>query len=112
MHSKTFVLAAVVLAMWAPAVRAADEELPKADTLLDRYVEVTGGKAAYEKRRSEVVTLEMEFVGRGIKGTVTRYSDVSNNTYSSGQIEGVGKLEEGVYKGQAWENTAMMGPRL
>ncbi len=113
MSRNTLVLsAAAMLATWPLLAAAADAELPKADTLLDRYVEVTGGRAAYEKRHSEVVTLEMEFVGRGIKGTVTRYSDVSNNSYSSGQIEGVGKLEEGVFNGQAWESTAMMGPRL
>ncbi len=113
MYPRPVVLAlGALLAAWAPLSLGADEELPKADTLLDRYVEVTGGRAAYEKRRNEVVTLEMEFVGRGIKGKVTRYSDLSNNTYSSGNIEGIGKLEEGVYNGQAWENTAMMGPRL
>ncbi len=97
----------------APLTRAADEqELPKAGTLMDRYIEVTGGTALYEKRQSEIATMEMEVVGRGVKGTITRYSDRSNNSYSTGQIEGIGKLEEGVYNGQAWEISAMMGPRL
>ncbi|MBS1876370.1 MAG: hypothetical protein JSU00_24355 [Acidobacteria bacterium] len=91
---------------------AADQALPKAETLLDKYVEVTGGKAAYEKRRSEVMTIQMEIVGRGIKGTLTRYTDSSNNSISTGELEGVGKMEEGVYHGQAWENTAIMGPRV
>lgn len=104
--------AALVAAALSSSGFAADPDLPKADAIMDRYVEVTGGKALYEKRRSEVMVVEMEFVGKGIKGTLTRYSDVSNNAYSTGQIEGVGKLEEGVYNGQAWENSAMMGPRL
>lgn len=112
MNRTPYLFVAAALATFVTFSPARAEELPKADTIMDRYVEVTGGKAAYEKRRSEVMVVEMEFVGKGIKGTLTRYSDSSNNTYSSGQIEGVGKLEEGVYNGQAWENTAMMGPRL
>src|SRR5262249_51822607 len=40
---------AVVLALaTARAVPAADE-LPKAETILDKYIEVTGGKTAYQK---------------------------------------------------------------
>lgn len=93
-------------------MRAADEALPKGDAIMDRYVEVTGGRAVYEKRRSEIMTIEMEIVGKGIKGKLTRYTDSSNNALSSGEIEGVGKMDEGVYKGQAWESTAVMGPRL
>ncbi len=113
MNRKTHLLAvAACVAMLAPYTRGADEELPKAESVMDRYVEVTGGKALYEKRHSEVMTVEMEFVGKGIKGTLTRYSDSSNNAFSTGQIEGVGKLEEGVYNGQAWENSAVMGPRV
>jgi hypothetical protein len=113
MNRKSHILAAAaVMAVFTLCSRAADEELPKAESIMDRYVEVTGGKALYEKRHSEEMIIEMEFVGKGIKGTLTRYSDSSNNAYSTGQIEGVGKLEEGVYNGQAWENSAMMGPRL
>lgn len=111
--NRRMMLAALAAAALVPAyLRAAEEELPKGDAVLDRYIEVTGGKALYEKRHSEVLVMEMEFVGRGVKGTVTRYGDTSNNTYSTGQIEGVGKIEEGVYNGQAWENSAIMGPRV
>lgn len=95
----------------APAAWAA-EDLPKAEAVLDRYIEVTGGKEAYEKRKSEVATIDIEIVGQGIKGTMTRYSDESNNAYTSGEFEGVGKIEEGVYNGQSWEVNPMMGPRL
>jgi zinc protease len=103
--------ASVALAI--PAMQGADEEkLPDAAVVMDRFVEVTGGKAAYEKRKSEIITIEMDMVGRGIKGTLTRYNDTSNNAYTSGELEGVGKVEEGVFQGQAWENNPVMGPRL
>ena len=47
-------LVLIGLAGFAPSVFAQDEPLPKAETILDRYVEVTGGKAAYEKRKNIV----------------------------------------------------------
>lgn len=112
MNRRLLVFGAALLGILSMPGRAADEELPKGDALMDRYIEVTGGQAAYDKLHSEVMTVEMEFVGRGIKGTMTRYSDTSNNSISTGQLEGVGKLEEGVYNGQAWENSAIMGPRV
>jgi len=49
---------------------AADEPLPKAETILDRSIEVTGGKAAYEKRKTEITTGTFEFSGKGVKGTI------------------------------------------
>ena len=50
----------------APRVKAADDPLPKAETLIDHYVEVTGGRAAYEKRTSETATGTVEFAAQGL----------------------------------------------
>jgi hypothetical protein len=110
--NRRLTLALLTAALVVPMVHAADEKLPTADAVLDRYIEVTGGKAAYEKRKSEVATVGVEIVGQGIKGTMTRYADQSNNSYMAGELEGVGKIEEGVFNGQAWEVNPMMGPRL
>jgi len=38
--------------------------LPKADTILDHYVEVVGGKAVPRKHRSEVMHGTIEVLGR------------------------------------------------
>jgi hypothetical protein len=96
----------------AGLVRAADTPLPKAETILDGYVDATGGKAAYEKRKSEIVTGTVAFTANGMKGTITIYSDVSNNNYMAMDLEGVGKIESGIYNGQAWESSAVQGTRL
>ena len=40
---------------------AVADELPKAGTILDRFVEVVGGKAAFEKHHNEVMHGNMEF---------------------------------------------------
>jgi outer membrane lipoprotein-sorting protein len=89
-----------------------DAPLPKAETILDGYVEATGGKAAYEKQKNTVATGTVEFSANGMKGTVAVYSDASDNFYMAMDLEGIGKIEQGVYNGQAWESSALQGTRL
>lgn len=88
------------------------EPLPKAESILDRYVEVTGGKAAYDKRTNEVATGTLEFKAQGLKGTIVRYSALPAEEYSTIEIDGVGKIEQGMDKGVAWEKSAILGPRI
>ena len=100
---------AVVLA--SGACLAADE-LPKAETILDKYIEATGGKAAYEKNHSEVSTGTMEFVGKGIKGNISSYRAEPNKSYTEIDIQGIGKVKEGSDGNVAWSLSAMQGPRV
>jgi hypothetical protein len=89
-----------------------DEPLPKAETILDRFVEVTGGKAAYEKRKNIVETLTLEMAAQGLKGTITRYTADPAEEYAITEIDGVGKIEEGLHKGVAWDRNPMLGPSI
>ena len=61
-----------IRALAVPAF-AADEPLPAAAAILDRYVEVTGGKAAYEKQKTDIETGKVEFAALGLKGTLISY---------------------------------------
>ncbi len=90
----------------------ADDALPKAETILDHFVEVTGGKAAYEKHKSEVMTGTVEMTAQNVRGTVTRYSAPPDKTYTVMELDGVGKVEEGAADGVAWETNPMTGPRV
>jgi zinc protease len=101
--------AAVILATGA---RAPAADLPKAETILDKYIEVTGGKAAYEKNHSELSTGSMEFVGKGIKGTVSSYRAEPDKSYTEVDIQGIGKVKEGSDGKTAWSLSAMQGPRI
>jgi len=96
----------------AVSAQAADEALPAAETILDRFIEVTGGKTAYEKRKTEVVTGAVEFAAAGIKGSVVSYAEEPSKYYSALDIPGVGKVEMGVNNGVAWEMSALMGARI
>jgi zinc protease len=95
---------------FAGVLAAAD--LPKAETLLDKFVEVTGGKSAYSKVHSQMLTGTMEFVAMGLKGKLTIYSAEPDKQYFEVNLEGVGKMQEGSSGGVAWANSAMQGPRI
>jgi len=99
--------------LFAPlALLAADESLPKAETVLDHYVEVTGGKAAYQQRHNEVQHGAIELSANGIRGTVTIYQAAPNKTLSVIEIEGVGKIESGSNGEVAWEQSIVQGARV
>ena len=87
-------------------------DLPAAETILNRYVEVTGGKAAYERRTNEVVHGTVELAAMGIKGTMTEYFDASGKYYAAMDLAGVGKIETGLNDGVAWENSVLRGARI
>jgi zinc protease len=90
----------------------AADPLPSPESILDRYVEVTGGKQVYEKRKSEIATGTLEYPAQGIKGTITRYETEPDNYYATLEIPGIGKIEMGVNGDVAWENSAIMGPHI
>src|SRR6266536_2414902 len=107
---RNFLLCGAVL-LAAGALPAADD-LPKAETILDKYIEVTCGKAAYEKRHTEISTGTMEIVGKGIKGSLTSYRSEPNKSYTEIELQGLGKIQEGTDGTVAWSLSAIQGPRL
>src|ERR1700676_1600077 len=100
-----------VLGMLA-GVLAAAQVLPKAETILDRYVEVTGGKAAYEKHTRETMTGTLSFPEQGLSGKLTRYAMAPDKEYSVVELGPIGKIESGFNNGVAWEKSAILGPRV
>ena len=102
----------VVLVAAAIAPAFAQDQLPSGETIVDKYIEVTGGKAAYQKIRSEVITGSMVFGAMGIKGTLTIYHAEPALIVSEINIEGIGKIQEGSDGTVAWALSAMQGARL
>lgn len=97
--------------LFAAALSAADD-LPKGEAILDKYVEVTGGKAAHAKVKSDITTGEMTLGAMGLKGKLTMYSQAPNKRVMEITIEGIGKIQEGSNGEVAWSYSAMQGPRL
>jgi zinc protease len=111
MRNVTMFRAGLALAIVGTALCAADD-LPKGETVLDRYVEVTGGKEAYSKVHSEITNGTMEFKAMGLKGKMTAYAVEPDKRYTEIVLDGVGKIQEGSDGDVAWGMSAMQGPRI
>jgi hypothetical protein len=105
------IICAAVLALGA-AVSAGAEDLKTGEAVMDHYVDVTGGVAAYAKIHSMVLKGTMSMAAMGLKGTMTMYSAEPNKISMIGELAGVGKIIEGSDGTNAWAYTAMQGPQL
>ncbi len=118
----TFLIAGTVLfAQQSPAPKAdsapaspatAVAGLPSAATVLQHFVDVTGGKAAYEAVKSEQATGTFMIAAAGISGTIKVFAATPAKAYAVVDIPGVGKMEEGTDGLVAWENSAIQGARI
>jgi hypothetical protein len=99
-----------IMLLAVPAVVWAEDELPKAETILDKYVEVTGGKAAYDKLQNSITKMTVEFVGQNLTLDVTVYQSRPNNQYVVVDSDALGKIEQGVTGDVAWGKSLMSGP--
>src|SRR5262245_35836743 len=94
----------------APAPAAAP--LPPAKQILDRYVEVTGGRAAYEKAQHRTLTGTFELKGMGMKGSLLLQQSAPDKMRTQIDVPGVGTIVKGTDGKNAWEVNAVTGPRL
>lgn len=91
---------------------ASAADLPKGEALMDRFVEATGGAAAYNALKTQTIRAEIEFVGQGIKGTNTTLNIYPEKTLTTMELAGLGKIHSGVWDGTVWESSAIQGQRL
>jgi outer membrane lipoprotein-sorting protein len=110
LRTNVIIAAALLAAIASPCLAAAD--LPKAETILDKYIEATGGKAAYQKLHSQIESGIFEMSAAGIKGAVTSYRAEPDLAYTEIVLEGIGKITDGSDGKVAWANSAMQGPHV
>jgi hypothetical protein len=103
-------IATPVILLLATAAFAAEDMKPEA--ILDKYVEVTGGKAAYEKVQTEVATGTLEITSIGLSGTLTSYRSAPDKAYAVIEFASVGKAEQGSNGQVAWSINPGEGPRV
>jgi len=103
--------AVMVLAAAGARLRAADE-LPKAETILDKSVEATGGKAAFEKTHNMVITGSMELAAAGIKGSMVITKAEPDKSLVEIDLAGIGSVKQGYDGKVAWEINPMQGARI
>ena len=86
--------------------------LPAAGEVLERYIEVTGGRAAYEKVTTTVVTGVMSMPAMNLSGPVVVYAATPRKLYMTVNIPGVADQERGTDGELAWEKATMTGNRI
>jgi len=94
------------------AKAALQDAPPKAETILDGYVEATGGMAAYDKIDNRVTKSTMEIAGTGIKISLTLYQAKPLKAYSVVESTVTGKIESGIDGEVVWEVSATSGPKI
>lgn len=85
---------------------------PEARAVLERYLEVTGGRAAYERVTARRMTLSLTVVGQGITGQVSMQAKAPNKLLVVQEIAGIGQSVTGFDGETAWEKSPMMGNRI
>ena len=110
---RTSRLAAGVLWLATALLNAQDKtDPPTAAAVIQRYIDVTGGKAAYDANNSEISTGTFSVGAAGINGTIKEYAAAPAKAYAAIDIPGVGLMEEGTDGKIAWENSALQGARI
>ena len=81
---------------------AGEARRPSAASILDRFIEVTGGKAAYDKIRNRVTTGRIVHVGMGFEDATISYAARPNKRYHRWNSEAMGVVENGTNGTIAW----------
>jgi hypothetical protein len=101
-----------------PVTPAATEEPkaaytgPSAKEIIERFIEVTGGRAAYEKITNRQQTGAMEVPLQGVKGTTSMIQAAPNKMMMQVDLGGFGRQRMGTDGEVAWSVDTINGARI
>jgi hypothetical protein len=87
------------------------QEVPSGDTLLQRFIDRSGGAEAYARAKNVAMTGTVELAGRNINGKVSVMQE-GEKSYTVMDLPGIGPVEEGFDGEIAWSTSALQGPRI
>jgi|GEM_PF-509548 len=90
--------------------RAHEDRVPKAERILDAYVEVTGGKAAYACLQNRIEEVTIEAIDSGVTFSMTAFYARPHKAYFLIEGAPIGKIERGIDGDVAWESSSAAGP--
>ena len=102
MRIMVITLLAVLSFLWLAGACDA-QTLPKAEDLIERYVQGTGGKDAYAKLKNRVSRGTVELAGLNRKGTLSIYQAAPNLFLEEMVLEDLGKFRQGSNGQVAWQ---------
>lgn len=102
---------AVAIAFAGISPASADSHLPSAADIFAKYVEATGGAAAYAKLKNQVSNATFTLPDMGMGGPMVN-TVAPPNTRSTITFEGFGEFDTGVTDGVAWTVNPMEGSSI
>jgi hypothetical protein len=97
----------------AAAAQFALAQQPTVDSVMERSIEASGGRAAYEGLKTQVIKAKMTFVGQPIEGKLTLTMEHPGKSATVVDLGEFGQVRSGISHGVAWEISPMQGgPRL
>jgi hypothetical protein len=108
-HRICFVLA--LSATLAAPLRAADS-VPTVDSIVEKFVAASGGKAALEKVTSRVIKGSLEAAGMPAATNWEMYAKAPNKQFSQAELTGMGTFTDGFDGAVAWAKNPFDGLRL
>lgn len=94
-----------------PALTDSSDDLPSGESLIKRCIESEGGAKAIDRARTAVMTGTVELTGHNLSGPLQIFEQ-GNKSYTSIELPGIGKMEEGFDGEVAWESNVLQGPRV
>jgi hypothetical protein len=94
------------------APSATQASIPTPQQIVDRYVDATGGRAAYDALRSRRASGSFALPDLGIKGTISQLIRSDGNAVVTIDVPGIGIVRQGVTNGVAWAIHPTDGPKL
>jgi len=82
-----------------------------AEQVLEKFIQVTGHREAYEKLTSLVTKGTLEIVGQGIEGTIEVYAKAPNKLLVVQTIPGIGEFKQGCDGQVVWGQDPFHGLR-
>lgn len=98
----------------APAVpqKPAEAALPAAQTIIDRHIEASGGRKAFEAVSSVNLKGSITIPANGMTGTLEVSAARPNKAIVKMNLAGIGESAEGFDGTTAWSMSPMTGPML
>jgi hypothetical protein len=102
----------VVIAVGCVGLAVPRAQVPSAETIIDKHVEATGGRARLHEIRTVVLAGTVELVGKGVKGTFRSYRAAPSSMFTVSDLPGIGVFEDGSNGQVAWSRSSIGPPRL
>lgn len=93
-----------------PAAPAYDG--PSAEVIMEKYIEATGGRAAYEKLTNRITVGTLDIPMQGLKGQTTMTQAAPNKLAMTMDLGPIGNQRQGFDGNVAWSVDTMSGARV